>query len=209
VSVQALTLIKSRVFGGVSEKAVALVLADYADDAWSCFPSQARIAAEAEVGERTVRRILAAFADRGLACREARYKDGHRTSDRIYLYPDAIEELPATVAATSIPANGASIPANHDSHTGQALAGEPLVEPSEEPTPPLPPKGGRSSSSPRAMGTNPRGPRPPDPIEAMQRAAAERAERNAARLEGRACGTCGGAAVIETPAGCVQCRECA
>jgi hypothetical protein len=50
------------------------------------------------------------------------------------LIPDAIEALPARLAAMDvISANGDSIPANERVHTGQSLAGEPLVEePSEK-----------------------------------------------------------------------------
>jgi hypothetical protein len=129
MSHEAVTLVKSRAFGSVSVKAVALVLADYCDAEWSCFVGQERLAWEAEVGARTARRILAQMQSSGLIARRPRYRDGHRTSDLIVLIPDAIEALPARLAAMDvIPATGDSIPANGRVHTGQSLAGEPLVE---------------------------------------------------------------------------------
>jgi hypothetical protein len=134
VSHEAVTLVKSRAFGSVSAKAVALVLADYCDAEWSCYVGQERLAWEAEVGARTVRRILQQLERAGLLVRRARYRDGHRTSDLIVLLPDAIGALPARLAAMPfIPATGDVIPANGRVHTGQSLAGEPLVEePSEK-----------------------------------------------------------------------------
>lgn len=124
MSSEALNWAKSVSVGGPAKKAVLLVLADYADHEWSCFPSQAKIAEQAEVGERTVRRILAEWEQTGLIRRAHRLAvDGRgRTSDRIYLQP-------ATVAGWSgvdQPAKSADQPATDDRPTGQALAGEPL-----------------------------------------------------------------------------------
>jgi len=129
MSHEAVTLVKSRAFGSVSAKAVALVLADYCDAEWSCYVGQERLAWEAEVGARTVRRILQNLEGDGLITRKARYKAGHRTSDRIFLCPQAIQSLPARLAALSEvkAANERFIPATGDIHTGQSLAGESLV----------------------------------------------------------------------------------
>jgi DNA-binding MarR family transcriptional regulator len=134
VSHEAVTLVKSRAFGSVSTKAVALVLADYCDAEWSCYVGQERLAWEAEVGTRTARRILQQLERSGLIARRPRYRAGHRTSDLIVLLPKAIEALPARLAAMGfIPATDDLIPANERVHTGQSLAGEPLVEePSEK-----------------------------------------------------------------------------
>lgn len=134
MSHEAVTLVKSRAFGSVSAKAVALVLADYCDAEWSCYVGQERLAWEAEVGARTVRRILQQLERSKLIARRARYRDGHRTSDLIVLLPEAIGALPARMAAMAfIPATDDVIPANGDIHTGQSLAGEPSVEePSEK-----------------------------------------------------------------------------
>ncbi len=134
MSHEAVTLVKSRSFGSVSAKAVALVLADYCDAEWSCYVGQERLAWEAEVGARTVRRILQQLERAGLIARRPRYRDGHRTSDLIVLVKGAVENLPARLAGTAfIPATDDVIPANGDIHTGQSLAGEPSVqEPSDE-----------------------------------------------------------------------------
>ena len=134
MSHEAVTLVKSRSFGSVSAKAVALVLADYCDAEWSCYVGQERLAWEAEVGARTVRRILQQLERDGLIARRPRYREGHRTSDLIAMVPAAIEALPARLAGMAfIPATGDVIPANGDIHTGQSLAGESLeVEPSDK-----------------------------------------------------------------------------
>lgn len=132
MSHEATSLVKSRAFGSVSVKAVALVLADYCDAEWSAFVGQDRLAWEAEVSPRTVRRILVQLEGAGLVTRHARYRSGHRTSDLIRLVPDAINALPARLSGTEfIPANGGSIPATGDVHTGQSLARESLEEPSD------------------------------------------------------------------------------
>lgn len=133
----AVTCVKAHAFGSVARKAVMLVLADYADAAWSTFVGQARLAFETDLGERTVRRLLAELEQEGLLRREPRYVAGHRTSDRITLQRSLILDLPANVAAITLhlPANDGSIPATDDSHTGQALAGEPSVEPSDKNSP--------------------------------------------------------------------------
>lgn len=143
MSHHAVSLVKSRTFGSTTRKSVALVLADYADAAWSTFVGQATLAFESEVGERTVRRILSDFESEGLIRRHRRVgPGGFRTSDRIEIVRPAVEALPARLAGndspTGLPANeadlpatGARLPATDDSPTGHSLAGEPSTEPSE------------------------------------------------------------------------------
>lgn len=93
------SVITARKFGSTSRKAVMLVLAEYADVDWSTICGQERIAAEAELSERTVREVLKAFEEEQLIARERRYRpDGYRTSDRIRLNRAAIETLPAAFA---------------------------------------------------------------------------------------------------------------
>jgi hypothetical protein len=83
--------------GSVGRKAVLLVLAEYADEADSCYPSQATIAAATEQSVRTVRGQLADLEAAGLLRREHRARpDGGRTSDRYYLLRDP--DPPADVA---------------------------------------------------------------------------------------------------------------
>jgi DNA-binding transcriptional regulator PaaX len=69
------------------DKFVLVVLADYADEAHSCYPGQQRIATNTGASVSTVRRALARLERHGLILRERRRrKDGSRTSDR-YLLP--------------------------------------------------------------------------------------------------------------------------
>lgn len=76
-------------------KGVLLLLAEYADEAWSCFPSQRRIAEELELGERTVRRALTSLEADQLVGRQHRHReDGTRTSDRFVVARDVIAALP-------------------------------------------------------------------------------------------------------------------
>ena len=141
-------------FGSTVRKAVALVLADHADgDRWATTVGQQRISREAEVGERTVRRVLAEFEDEGLIRRVRRHREsGARTSDEIVLVQSAIERLPATDAGRQIPPTGQggrldgsdqggtyrphrpNLPATQAEPTGQGGRGyEPSGEPSVEP----------------------------------------------------------------------------
>lgn len=117
MSIEALSAVKPRQTGNASRKAVLLVLADYADELWSCWPSQQRLADETELGVRTVRRVLAELEDAGLIHRKMRRGEGgHRSSDRIVLVESAIRSLPAKVAARTQAqaATDDSQPANHD-----------------------------------------------------------------------------------------------
>lgn len=111
MSVKALTWAKATTTGSASRKLVLLVLADYADEAWSCWPSQATIAEETELSVRQVRRILADLEEAGIVRREQRRRDdGYRTSDRIFLTspdnlspeisPDMVSPKPPTSPAT-------------------------------------------------------------------------------------------------------------
>ena len=78
MSTQAVTAVKAHTIGSTAAKAILLVLADYADSEWSSFASQKRLAAEAEVGERTVRRILSDLENVGVVKRERRNRSDGR-----------------------------------------------------------------------------------------------------------------------------------
>ena len=129
-------LVKGRLFGSVTRKAVMLVLADYTDAEWSTFVGQKRAAAEAEVSERTVRSVLAAFEDEGLITRTHRGREGDRggrTSDRIQLHREAIQQLPVAFAGKSgneaadtdsLPESDAIQAATAAPSNGKAIAGE-------------------------------------------------------------------------------------
>lgn len=141
--------------GSVGMKATLLLLANYADENYSCFPGQERIADETEQTSRTIRTHLAILCEVGLIRREARWKEGGgRTSDRYYLNidlvvgPDAVKaakdrieargKQPATeppdveepVAPASMPEESSAlpeggIPETGDAHTGNSEQGIP------------------------------------------------------------------------------------
>ena len=70
----------------MAAKFVLVVLADYADEHHSCFPSQKTIAARVGSSVETVRRALKVLAAEGIISREMRSRDdGSRSSDRFYL----------------------------------------------------------------------------------------------------------------------------
>lgn len=96
--------------GSAARKAVLMNLADRADEAWSCFPSQARIARETELGVRTVRRSLDDLEGMGLIRRERRRrKDGTWTSDRFVLSGVESDQRPEAPAATEAIGHGGRI----------------------------------------------------------------------------------------------------
>lgn len=72
--------------GGVAAKAVLRALADYADDTGLCWPSQATLAFDTELTDRSVRDQLVKLEKSGLITREEyRRRDGTQGSDRIRL----------------------------------------------------------------------------------------------------------------------------
>ena len=119
MSNKALDLVNRRRFGSVHRKAVARSLADHADAQWSTFVGQERIAAEAEVGIRTARRILADFAALGLIRRIPQYggKWGRR-SDITVLERVAIERLPIAIRAKQPQSLPATLAAREPISTG-------------------------------------------------------------------------------------------
>jgi hypothetical protein len=100
MSVEALNHVRAHRFGSPSRKHVMSALADYADRDWSTYVGQARLAAETELSERTVRGLIAELRRDGLLRHEPRYgKARGRRADRLVLVAAAIAELPASVAA--------------------------------------------------------------------------------------------------------------
>jgi hypothetical protein len=87
VSWRASAWAKEQRLGSPAAKSILLCLADYADPEHSeCWPSQAQLAADAEVSERTAREWLQRLDDWGLIARERRSRANvARASDRITL----------------------------------------------------------------------------------------------------------------------------
>jgi len=95
MSIHVHSLVYSRKFGSATRKAVALKLADYAsDDGTGIYPSLSRVAAEIEVHERTVRRVVREFEAEGIlvVIKKGGRGPGHTTHWKLDL--KAIEQLP-------------------------------------------------------------------------------------------------------------------
>ncbi|MDN6148851.1 MAG: helix-turn-helix domain-containing protein [Yaniella sp.] len=77
-----------------NEAFVLMVLANYADELWSCYPSQDRLATDTAQGRRTVVRQLKRLQELGLVISESLYGKGRgRIGNRYYLVEDALEQL--------------------------------------------------------------------------------------------------------------------
>ena len=86
MSVQAITWALDYAAGGVAEKAILLVLANYANEYGISWPSRMTLADQTALGERTVRRVLADMEGRGVIRRIVRRRgNGSRQSDMILL----------------------------------------------------------------------------------------------------------------------------
>ncbi len=86
MSVQAITWALDYAAGGVAEKVILLVLANYANEYGISWPSQKTLADQTALGERTVRRVLADMEGRGVIRRIVRRRgNGSRQSDMILL----------------------------------------------------------------------------------------------------------------------------
>lgn len=116
--------------GDVGTKAVLLLLANYADEEFSCFPGQGKIAEETEQSVRTVRRQLERLEALGLIKREKRYDGrGKRTSDRYFLQIDRSVNVtsgggsPAVLLTTGHMVAGSEDLAGQEGTTGQIVAG--------------------------------------------------------------------------------------
>ncbi|MBW7057523.1 helix-turn-helix domain-containing protein [Paracoccus bogoriensis] len=122
MSVQAITWALDYPVHSVTEKVILLVLANYANEYGVSWPSQKTLADQTALGERTVRRVLAAMDARGVIRRIARRRgNGSRQSDMILLAafearkpapPGMIdgEEEPGEPGPSRQPANGDNRP---------------------------------------------------------------------------------------------------
>jgi hypothetical protein len=87
MSVQALSCAMGMSGVTASEKLLLLVLANYADDSMTCWPSHKRLADDTCLSQRTVLTLLKALEERGVVDRKERLrKDGSRSSDSITLH---------------------------------------------------------------------------------------------------------------------------
>lgn len=68
--------------GSATLKIVLVALANYADESGAAWPSQATLAGDTDLTDRSVRTALAELEARGLITRAKRYVDGKRLTDR-------------------------------------------------------------------------------------------------------------------------------
>jgi hypothetical protein len=138
VSWQATAWAVSQKTGSPAAKAVLLLLANYADEHGSCFPSQERIAEETEQSVRSVRTHVGTLVDLGLvrvlAGGGINRATGGRWPNRYFL------DLSANVAAIpprnppGLPANDLDVTGKSEGVTGNCLpTNRHLEPPSEEP----------------------------------------------------------------------------
>lgn len=75
MSNEALTAVAKSDIRPSGRKFVAMALADYADEAWSCFPSVEQLAQYTSQGEKTVRDHLDALEEAGVISRDRQRRD--------------------------------------------------------------------------------------------------------------------------------------
>jgi hypothetical protein len=87
VSIEALNYVRLLKIGNRGRKLCLLLIADRADENFSCFPAVGLLAAECEVSERQIQLDLAWFRENGfLSDRERWRSDGSQTSSRYFLH---------------------------------------------------------------------------------------------------------------------------
>jgi hypothetical protein len=136
VSAEAMAWAKVTSFGSPTRKVVMLVLADYADEHWSCFPGQVRLANETDLSVRSVSRVLADLEAAGWIVREQRRRgDGSRTSDRYTIRRSPRSEQPANLSGSDRQPDTVTGPTCHPAQGSHAnVSGhEPPEELPEEP----------------------------------------------------------------------------
>jgi biotin operon repressor len=75
-----------------NEKFLLIALANYADENWTCYPGQERLASDIGSTRGTVTKIIASLEEKGYIQRhERRRQDGYRTSNRYLLNPAMYE----------------------------------------------------------------------------------------------------------------------
>lgn len=119
-----------------SAKFVLVTLADFADEAGTCFPSQERLARLTGLSVRSVRRAVEELEGLGLLVTEHRYgPNGYRTTDRYRL---VMADDGSSVLADNLSAGGVSLPDNLSTPTGHSDRAEenPHMNPQSPPTPP-------------------------------------------------------------------------
>jgi DNA-binding transcriptional ArsR family regulator len=159
VSFQALNWVKSIQLGDSSARFVAYMLANYADEEGSCYPTIAMLAADTDLADRTVRSAIKRLTDLGLvAVVRQRNGDGTLGRNRYRLALDETGPKADAPAAKSAGGEGGEAPAAIDDHPAAtddhpaATAAGPIKDkpPSK---PPLEPSGERERAGARTPET--------------------------------------------------------
>ncbi len=110
-------------------KLVLLALADIADDAGSCWPSQNAIAAKCSITTRTVQRIIVTLQEQQLLIIEPRYRaDGSRSSNRYRLPLDNPHDKLSGEGDTSVQRDTTPMSWGGDTGVVARTTNEPSVE---------------------------------------------------------------------------------
>jgi hypothetical protein len=103
---KALAWAKNQPAGSALAKVVLLLLAERADERYSCFPNLATLAEEADSNRRSVRRVIRSLEERGLITTVARTREsGVSTSNRYFInHPEAphVEGVSSAYEAVSV-----------------------------------------------------------------------------------------------------------
>ncbi len=89
-------------------KLVLLALCDFADEAWSCFPGQATLAAKTSQGELHGSPASEWLEEEGFIVSHARFSDGRRTSNRYTIHAPRPQTPPPSSSPS--PGSGAPVP---------------------------------------------------------------------------------------------------
>lgn len=135
MSNEAQTWARSQEIGNTLQKFTLIELANYADDQWSCFPSNGLLARTIEVDERSIRRAIRALEATGWICTKKRERASRAdSSNRYYLNApqaphiafdlDLELESPEVVSERPKPRKRSSAPARPEGDTGSGGGGQ-------------------------------------------------------------------------------------
>lgn len=117
---KALAWAKNQQAGSALAKVVLLLLAERADERFSCYPSLATLAEEADSNPRSVRRVLRTLEERGLITTVARTREsGSSTSNRYFIsHPEAPHVEGVSSAYEAVSAGGQIVRGERDKLSG-------------------------------------------------------------------------------------------
>ena len=140
MSVQAITSALAMTGISSNEKYLLIVLANYADAEFRCWPSIKRLCDDTGMSERTVQRCFKALVEAGIIRRsERKRQDGSRTSDLLTLVFEGGVKLAPRGAKRDTGGRQSDAKAPSDWHPGGVTVAplttfEPTIEPSIEPS---------------------------------------------------------------------------